>query len=124
MEEGTHHDLLGNPDGAYTRLVNAQKLREEATEEFQQEDEDPEQLLAEEQQQLGDELKKTGTTRSAASIALSAKKDAHSQRSDYGIFSLFWRIGKLNQGQFRVYALGTAAAAVVRAVCDVEGRCG
>lgn len=114
VEEGTHHDLLGNPDGAYSKLVNAQKLREEANEEFQEQEEDPEQLMAEEQQKLGDELKKSATTRSAASIALSAKQNAKgSGHKNYGIASLFFRIGKLNSGQFKVYAVGACAAAVV-----------
>lgn len=117
LEEGSHHDLLADPEGPYSKLVAAQKLKEEVAEDgASNEDEKPEDLLAQEKEDLGDELKRAGTSRSAASIALShrlkAAADAH--QSNAGIMSLFFRIGRLNKGQALSYTLGCIAAVFVR----------
>lgn len=118
LEEGAHSTLLANPEGAYTKLVSAQKLREVAGEGFEEKEEDPEELMRQEKEELGDDLKKSATTRSAASIAISAKKGgADSELPEYGIFNLFFRLGRLNTGYYKVYAMGTAAAIVVCFLC-------
>lgn len=78
-ETGTAHDqLLSRPDGAYLRLVNAQKLREAV-----QDDEDDAAAAQKRREEIEAEareekpamlaLKRTGTGKSAASEALAQK---------------------------------------------------
>lgn len=116
LEEGSHHDLLADPEGPYSKLVAAQKLKEEVAEDGSSNaEENPEDLLAQEKEDLGDELKRAGTSRSAASIALShrLKAAANAPESNAGILPLFFRIGRLNKGQALSYTLGCIAAVFV-----------
>lgn len=90
-EHGSAHDqLLSRPEGAYLRLVNAQRIREEVEEQLEDGDENtkPEtrqdiEALARQEKPQFDQLKRTGTGRSAASEALRARggDDVEAQRT-------------------------------------------
>lgn len=136
-EAGSAHSiLLSHPDGAYSRLVNAQRFREQ--EEADKEDDDSitnvekpaavgtltrEQVdeMARNEKPQFETLKRTGTGRSAASEALSRKnkRDLESgalERKEHSFFYLGMRILKLNQDRWTDYIWAVAASILVGVV--------
>lgn len=128
IESGTHDELLANSDGAYARLVNAQKLREQepaddnvtdpdalletttpaATLETIEEDEKAISLLDSE-----DGLKRVNTgNRSIASEALSRRNRFRKEKeqTEYGMVYLFKRMGAINSDDKGIYIWGTLGA--------------
>ena len=106
IEQGTHNALLA-ANGAYARLVQAQKLREN-----QEASEDPEmdgeketdiERMAREEVPLG--RKNTGHSLSSE-IMEQRKAAADREKSDYGLMYLFFRMGKLVPEAWSSYCIG------------------
>lgn len=132
-EAGTaHENLLRNPDGAYSRLVNAQRFREEEEGDSEADsiidDEKtvaaPGQLTREQLEEMArnekpqfENLKRTGTGRSAASEALEQKQQrdleagVHETKT-YSFMYLVRRMLHLNRDQYSKYIAGTISAVV------------
>ncbi|CAE6468894.1 unnamed protein product [Rhizoctonia solani] len=135
LEQGTHNELLRNPDGPYATLVEAQKLRdEESKEQAAQQDSDTEDTKASSidpnSEKAGvpvedvEPLKRTNTgTRSLASEILSAreKESRRYGNKDYGFIYLFKRMGLINRDSWNLYYLGCIAAIVTGLVYPVMG---
>lgn len=112
LEQGTHEELLADEDGAYSRLVQAQKLRE------RREDEEAEELTtggSEEdfEKNVPEEipLDRKHSIHSLASDIVNKRNEEKAKvevnEDDYGIFYLFRRVGGLNQEGLHRYAIGT-----------------
>ncbi|KAG8687043.1 GTPase-activating protein [Ceratobasidium sp. 423] len=137
LEQGTHSELLRNPDGPYATLVEAQKLREEESKEMmaQQSDSDNDEVtkassVDPHSEKAGapledmEPLKRTATgTRSLASEILSAreKEGGRYGTKDHGFIYLFKRMGLINRDSWRYYVLGCLAAIVTGMVYPVMG---
>ncbi|KAJ7612414.1 P-loop containing nucleoside triphosphate hydrolase protein [Mycena rosella] len=126
LEQGTHNELLNDESGAYSRLVQAQKLREtqERTSESDEEDsikeaEDMEKAVREEIP-LG--RKNTGQ-HSLASELIEKRLQEHKTgaEDDYGIIYLFRRIGRLNPAGFNKYFFGGICAILTGCVYPAFG---
>ncbi|KAJ7784493.1 P-loop containing nucleoside triphosphate hydrolase protein [Mycena metata] len=94
LEQGTHDELLDNENGAYARLVQAQKLRES------QQRTDGE---SEDAAQEAEEMEKARPHREATGGAQRGRKE-------YGLFYLFKRIGQLHRAGWKHYILGGICA--------------
>ncbi|KAH7885321.1 P-loop containing nucleoside triphosphate hydrolase protein [Phlebopus sp. FC_14] len=113
LEQGTHSELLADENGAYSRLVHAQKLRERNDVDGESSTEASEvdiEKAAEEEIPLG----RRNTSHSVASDLArkrgEEKKEAEVSEDDYGLFYLFARIGRLNPGGFHRYIIGSLFA--------------
>lgn len=110
LEQGTHNELL-SANGAYARLVQAQKLRE-TTDEVEDLKDTPKgsediEKAAREENPLG----RKNTGHSLSSEIMEQKKQAEKQReSDHSMTYLFYRMGKIIQGSWRNYLFGSIAA--------------
>jgi ATP-binding cassette subfamily B (MDR/TAP) protein 1 len=133
LEQGTHGQLLANPDGAYATLVAAQKLREQQQAEASAADlmeaeiagesvakPDDIQKAAAEEIPLG----RSNTSRSLAS-SLAEKKaaqvEAAKHQNDLSLFQLFRRMALLNRSGWRMYMIGGVAAFLTGAVYPCFG---
>lgn len=134
LEQGTHNQLLSNPNGPYATLVEAQKLREEERKESSSDSEHDDvtkapNTPASEKVDIPTEdmepLKRTATgTRSLASEILSAREKENGSRygaKDHGFFYLFKRMGLINRDSWPLYGAGCAAAVVTGMVYPVMG---
>ncbi|KIK80729.1 hypothetical protein PAXRUDRAFT_833366 [Paxillus rubicundulus Ve08.2h10] len=128
LEQGTHAELLAYENGAYSRLVHAQKLRE--TKDREDSDSDTNVAANAEldmKKAVEDEipLGRKNTDRSIASDLIQERsqrrkqKDANEQ--DYTLFYLFQRIGALNREGLWRYAVGAMFAIVTGMVYPVFG---
>ncbi|GAA6011936.1 hypothetical protein JCM10207_003434 [Rhodosporidiobolus poonsookiae] len=137
-----HHILLENPDGAYSKLVNAQKFREQAEDDEKESDsildseEQPavpgeltraqlDELARNEKPQF-ENIKRVGTGRSLASEALERKQhdlEAGGQIGpvQHGFPYLIARMYKLNRDQWQKYVVGFCAAVGTGMVYPVFG---
>lgn len=127
-----HENLLRNPEGAYSRLVNAQRFREEEEGDYSEtnsviDDEKtvaPGQLTREQLEEMArnekpqfENLKRTGTGRSAASEALEQKQKrdleagVHDAKT-YSFMYLIRRMLSLNRDQYSRYIAGAVSAVV------------
>jgi ATP-binding cassette subfamily B (MDR/TAP) protein 1 len=130
IEYGTHDELTGNPEGAYAKLVSAQKLREEKSTDENEADPDA-VLLATEDGITGAELGELtyekidkedeiplGLVKTSGSGARSLSSEVLSKRgkmrgvlkSEYSVSTLFRRMGAINKDGFSAYAAGGLAA--------------
>jgi len=115
LESGTHAELIAK-DGAYARLVHAQKLKERVTGGPTEEDGDgSSDDLSEDKHDPQDlQLGRHNTRRSLASEILE-KKAAETQKekkeSDFSLFYLFKRMGLIARDQWWRFFLGSIAAA-------------
>ncbi|KAJ6585057.1 P-loop containing nucleoside triphosphate hydrolase protein [Mycena capillaripes] len=114
LEQGTHNELLNDENGAYARLVQAQKLRESQ----QRTDMDPEDTAKEAEEMekaLREEIplgrKNTGQ-HSLASELIEKRLEEHKQdhETEYGMLYLFKRMGRLNRDVWKNYAIGGVCA--------------
>ncbi|KAG9035874.1 GTPase-activating protein [Tulasnella sp. UAMH 9824] len=119
LEQGTHNQLLANPDGPYAQLVSAQKLKgqdpesrdSEAAEGGLMSAKEVEDTLAEE---VPEALKRTGTGRSLASEALERKRlEQGEEKGPYGMVYLIKRMALLDREDRSVYIRGGIAS-----ICD------
>lgn len=125
LESGTHSELLANENGAYARLVNAQRLREarekqatsgnnddESTAAGSHEDQKAEEEDIEKQAEQEIPLGRSNTGRSLASEIIEQKKQEQGvpKESKYGLLYLFRRMGRINREAWRLYAMGAVAA--------------
>lgn len=137
-DEGTAHTrLLRNPEGAYSKLVAAQKIREEeAAAEAEADDDEadhapvPGELTREQIDEMArrekpqfEQLKRAGTGRSLASEVLERRQDdieaaGGDLPKHYSTFTLFARMYKLNREYWRRYVFAfmgaVASGCVVR----------
>ncbi|CAK5279585.1 unnamed protein product [Mycena citricolor] len=117
LEQGTHDELLGKEDGAYARLVAAQKLREsEERREGEDEPESKETEAAEMEKAVRTEIplgrKNTGQ-RSLASDLIEKRLEGQRENAgedDYSLYYLFKRVGALNRESWRKYLFGSICA--------------
>ncbi|KIP05158.1 hypothetical protein PHLGIDRAFT_129050 [Phlebiopsis gigantea 11061_1 CR5-6] len=134
LESGTHSELLKVEDGAYARLVNAQKLREArekavqpvetddssdtaASHETPEPEEDMEKL-AQKEIPLG----RSNTGRSLASEILEQRQNNMPSRdSKYSMVYLFRRMGRINHDVWQMYLIGGIAAILTGAVYPAFG---
>ncbi|KAF8158859.1 P-loop containing nucleoside triphosphate hydrolase protein [Mycena galopus ATCC 62051] len=115
IEHGTHNQLLDNENGAYARLVAAQKLRESQ----QRTDAESEDTTKEaEEMEMKKEIplgliRKDTNTQSLASELMAKRQLEHTtdHESEYSIPYLFKRIGSLQSREsLRNYLIGSIAA--------------
>lgn len=126
LESGTHSELLSDAAGPYSRLVQAQKLRE-ARESRDDGDSDTAASAEDIEKKAADEeipLGRSHTGRSLASEILEQKrKDKEGEKvPNYTMGYLFYRMGLINKASWKSYLFGTIAAAseypsVVYALC-------
>ncbi|KAF8600378.1 multidrug resistance protein 1 [Ceratobasidium sp. AG-I] len=135
LEQGTHNQLLSNPNGSYTALVEAQKLREEEQKEVLSLDSDgdhaaqaptiPTSKHVDIPVEDMEPLKRTATgTRSLASEILSARGKDDEPRygtTDHGFWYLFKRMGAINRDSKWLYVWGCCAAVATGMVFPAMG---
>ncbi|TNY20501.1 P-loop containing nucleoside triphosphate hydrolase protein [Rhodotorula diobovata] len=140
-DEGTAHTrLLRNPEGAYSKLVAAQKIREEeAAAEAEADDDEadhapvPGELTREQIDEMArrekpqfEQLKRAGTGRSLASEVLERRQDdieaaGGDLPKHYSTFTLFARMYKLNREYWRRYVFAFMGAVASGCVYPVFG---
>lgn len=125
LETGTHDQLLSDPDGAYSALVQAQKLKEETEGEDggTAEAEDEEALLqreAEDARQMAT-IKRTGTGRSEVSEILDRKhaEEEGKKPKEHGVMYLLIRLVKEIPDAKWYYIIGTIWSIVLGMVYPV-----
>ena len=124
LEKGTHSQLLEDPNGAYTRLVQAQKLREakekrDAEPGTPDEDELAEEVPEKEQQhdyaaEAQEEIplgrKNTGRSLASEILEQKQKEQGSSKEKDYSLLYLFRRLGAIQSEVWKRYAIGSIFA--------------
>lgn len=125
LESGTHNELLSNENGAYARLVNAQKLREARERTVQGGDDEStahgsqEGKVAEEEEDVEKQAEKeiplgrSNTGRSLASEILEQRQKSQENQdreNKYSLVYLFKRMGRINRDSWRFYICGGIAA--------------
>ena len=117
LERGKHDELLSNEDGAYARLVAAQRLREgreavdiddlgpvgQSSEKAVEGNVDYEKAALDEVP-----LGRRDTHKSLASEILEQRnaQGSSKQQKEYSLFYVFKRMGKINKAEWKNYLLG------------------
>ncbi|KAG1745981.1 P-loop containing nucleoside triphosphate hydrolase protein [Suillus paluster] len=122
LEQGTHNELLADENGAYSRLVQAQKLREAETESTTTagDEEDMEKVVLEEVP-LGRKNTSHSVTSDIVNKRNEEKERGETKEDEYGLFYLFKRVGALLRGQLHRYAIGAFFAICSGAVYPAFG---
>lgn len=124
LEQGTHNELLSDENGAYARLVQAQKLRESREGEDVENkatpggEEDTEKAILEDIP-----LDRKHTNHSGISLIANQRSEAKAEvnENDYSLFYLFKRVGALNKEGLHRYAIGAFFAMCTGAVYPAFG---
>jgi ATP-binding cassette subfamily B (MDR/TAP) protein 1 len=113
LERGKHDELLSNEDGAYARLVAAQRLREtretidipggQSSEKAVDSNADVEKAALEEVP-----LGRSNTHRSLASEILEERnaQGLSKHEKEYSTFYVFRRMGRINKAEWKNYVFG------------------
>ncbi|KAJ3989819.1 P-loop containing nucleoside triphosphate hydrolase protein [Lentinula detonsa] len=125
LEQGTHNELLANENGPYARLVQSQKLREaaeitEAVENGQPVDDTPENMEKAAQEEIPLGRKNTGQSLASAIIE-QKQKEMMEERTEYGLFYLFRRMGWINRASWKKYLFGGFCAILTGLVFPAYG---
>ncbi|OAX42868.1 P-loop containing nucleoside triphosphate hydrolase protein [Rhizopogon vinicolor AM-OR11-026] len=126
LEQGTHKELLADENGAYSRLVQAQRLRERREGQDGEEsttagsEEDFEKNVREEVP-LGRRNTSQSVTSDVVNKRNEEKAKAEVNEDDYSLFYLFRRVGGLYPEGLSRYAIGTFFAMCTGAVYPVFG---
>ncbi|TFY65766.1 hypothetical protein EVG20_g5320 [Dentipellis fragilis] len=139
LEQGRHSELLKDENGAYSRLVAAQKLREvkhddgdvveDGYESASTAGDDTAAKKAKEDKELEKEaleeipLGRSKTQQSLASAIIEQKKQQEGEKTPqrYGLVYLFRRMGRINKVEWRKYLLGAIFATMTGAVYPAFG---
>ena len=116
LEQGTHNELLRDEDGAYARLVAAQKLREKReedsadTESTSNVSDEAEAMAKKAREEIPLGRKNTG--RSLASEIVEKKKAERQEKKDedHGLPYIFKRFALINRDGWNNYMIGAVAA--------------
>ncbi|PBK67246.1 P-loop containing nucleoside triphosphate hydrolase protein [Armillaria solidipes] len=124
IEEGTHNSLLNNPDGAYYKLVQAQKIREGEEVTTATEADDSESMTTDEKEP--DDfipLDRAKTHQSVASQALEQRMKERQERHKrkYSMYQLFTRMLLLNRESWNRMIIGAIAAIMTGAIYPSYG---
>jgi ATP-binding cassette subfamily B (MDR/TAP) protein 1 len=123
LEQGTHEELLADENGAYSRLVQAQKLRERREGQDVEEataagsEEDLEKHVREEIP-LGRKNSSHSVTSDIVYKRNEEKAKTQVNEDDYSLFYLFRRVGGLNKEGIYRYAIGAFFA-----ICTLLHHC-
>ncbi|KIJ64522.1 hypothetical protein HYDPIDRAFT_89952 [Hydnomerulius pinastri MD-312] len=125
LEQGTHTELLADENGAYSRLVHAQKLRERGDgqdgESTAAASADDMEKVAEEEVPLGRKNTGHSITSELAAKKTEERKKAEVNEDGYNLFYLFARIGALNREGLHRYAIGSIFAIMTGMVYPAFG---
>ena len=127
LEQGTHDELLARPDGAYTSLVGAQKLREQRPTTDDDDAASPSSPVETAPVSLAEVESKSHEYEEDVSVPLEkplgramteqsnisgpkGKSSALQKDEDYGMVYLFQRMGRINREHKNLYILGTMFA--------------
>ncbi|KAI0789769.1 P-loop containing nucleoside triphosphate hydrolase protein [Abortiporus biennis] len=124
LESGTHGELLTDPNSAYSRLVQAQKLRGSLG--TSPEDEEDLAAFHEEMERKAAEenpLTRMSTGRSLASEIIEQKKKEQGQPKEtkYHMTYLFYRMGQINRESWKKYMFAAIAACMTGMVFPAMG---
>ncbi|KAJ6530072.1 P-loop containing nucleoside triphosphate hydrolase protein [Mycena vulgaris] len=124
LEQGTHNELLNDENGAYTKLVQAQKLREQED----RNSENPVQKAGDMEKVVREDipLGRKKTEQQLLSSELSEKrlqehKNLKNDYGEHGLFYLFKRVGKLHRAGWRRYFFGSIFAVLTGCVYPALG---
>lgn len=111
LEHGTHSQLLGNPDGPYSRLVTAQNLRNQS-EVTTKKSENASAVSgeAEDMQTVAGDIVCRNTTHTLAKDGEHRKEYDHQTTPEYNLLYMVKRIGGLNLAGWLNYGCGIIAA--------------
>ncbi|KAF8335497.1 P-loop containing nucleoside triphosphate hydrolase protein [Cantharellus anzutake] len=136
LEYGSHDELVRREGGAYARLVNAQKLREERRDESDGLDigdgigggggvAGGVELTQEEVKEIQEKEVPLGRVNTAHSISSGILESRHEKKDspekEYSSWFLFKRMGHINRDDYGVYILGTLASILTGLVYPAFG---
>jgi len=115
LEQGSHSALLSKENGPYSRLVDAQKLREQQEVMLRDSDNDTTTSQADEiQNHTRDEVplgrQNSGISLASGIIAQKKQLQRSETQSVYNLTYLFVRLNKLNRAVWKNYGIGAVAA--------------
>ncbi len=112
MEQGAHEDLLLNEHGTYTRLVQAQKLREahEQPQALEVQVGSSATLVEDVIIAEGLNLRPVSLQRADSRSLHPSSSPAVHKRKDYPLLYIFKRLLVIKRGQWMKYAIGSIAA--------------
>ncbi|KAF8574055.1 ste6-like protein [Ramaria rubella] len=131
VEQGTHNELISRPDGAYSRLVRTQQLREresgdsvrggdgEGSREIHNVFAARMNKAAQDDVPLG--RRETGIRSLASDILEKGAKEDRHQEKQHSLSYLFVRMGQINRETWSMYAMGTVFAAMTGMVYPAFG---